>query len=130
MDIPAPETSHAGKKSELKSFLLNRRALIRAALCAGATALLPGISIAQAIEADLTPAGRGEDGSKALSAPDWKPAFLNDHENETLIALADVIIPATDTPGAKDALVNRFLDLLFSIEPTESQRQFRDALQS
>ncbi|MBO0912556.1 MAG: gluconate 2-dehydrogenase subunit 3 family protein [Acidobacteria bacterium] len=130
MDIPVSEAARAETKSELERFLLNRRALIRAALCAGATALMPGISLAQAIEAELTPAARGEDGSKALSAPDWKPAFLNDHENETLIALADVIIPATDTPGAKDALVNRFLDLLFSIEPAESQRQFRDALES
>jgi hypothetical protein len=96
----------------------------------GATALVPGISLAQAIEAGLTPAARGEDGSKFLSAPDWKPAFLNDHQNETLIALGDVIIPTTDTPGAKDALINRFLDLLLSIEPAESQRQFTGALES
>jgi hypothetical protein len=130
MEIPVPDAVLSEKKSELECFLINRRALIRAALCAGATAVLPGISLAQAIQAGLTPAARGEDGSKFLSAPDWKPAFLNDHQNETLIALADVIIPATDTPGAKDALVNRFLDLLLSIEPAKSQRQFAGALES
>jgi hypothetical protein len=130
MEIPVPEAVFSEKKFELHSFLINRRALIRAALSAGVTALVPGISLAQAIEAGLTPAARGEDGSKFLSAPDWKPAFLNHHQNETLIALGDVIIPATDTPGAKDALVNRFLDLLLSIAPAESQRQFAGALES
>jgi hypothetical protein len=89
---------------------------------------VPGISFAQAIEAGLTPAARGEGGSKFLSDPTWKPAFLNDQQNETLIALSDVIIPNTETPGAKEALVNRFLDLLLSIEPAASQRQFTEAL--
>src|SRR5579863_1923251 len=42
---------------------------------------------------------------------DWKPSFLDDHQNETVIALTDLIIPATDTPGAKAALVNRYVDL-------------------
>jgi len=129
-EMAIPEATLSEKKAELESFLMNRRALIRAALCAGATALVPGISLAQAVQAGLTPAARGEDGSKFLSAPDWKPAFLNDHQNETLIALSDIIIPATDTPGAKDALVNRFLDLLLSIGPAESKRQFADALES
>jgi len=45
-----------------------------------------------------------------------------------LIALSDVIIPATDTPGAKDALVNRYIDLLLSVQPPEFQREFVDAL--
>jgi hypothetical protein len=45
-----------------------------------------------------------------------------------LIVLSDVIIPATGTPGAKGALVNRYLDLLLSVQPAEFQRQFVDAL--
>lgn len=123
-----PEVTLSEKKSQLQSFLISRRALMRGALCLGAATLVPEISFAQAIEAGLTPAARGEDGSKFLSDPNWKLAFLNDQQNETLIALSDVIIPTTDTPGAKEALVNRFLDLLLSIEPAESQRQFTEAL--
>ena len=64
----------------------------------------------------------------ASSAPDWKPVFLNDHQNKTLIALSDVIIPATDTPGAKEALANRFLDLFLSVQPAHLQEQFVDDL--
>lgn len=41
----------------------------------------------------------------------WKPAFLDDHQNATVVALSELIIPATDTPGAKLAHVNRYLDL-------------------
>jgi hypothetical protein len=33
----------------------------------------------------------------------WKPGLFDDHENETVIALIDLIIPATDTPGPKAA---------------------------
>jgi Gluconate 2-dehydrogenase subunit 3 len=70
----------------------------------------------------------GFDANKELERADWKPVFLDSHQNETLIALSEYIIPATDTPGAKDALVNRFLDLLLSVETVESQRAFLEAL--
>lgn len=53
---------------------------------------------------------------------------MDEHQNETVIALSDLIIPATDTPGAKAALVNRFLDLLMSAETAETQRAFVAAL--
>src|SRR5882762_4913551 len=53
-----------------------------------------------------------------ISAGDWKPELFDDHENQTLIALADLIIPATDTPGAKAALVNRHMDhILAALAP-------------
>jgi glucoside 3-dehydrogenase (cytochrome c) hitch-hiker subunit len=125
-----PEVLLDQKKSQLQSFLITRRALMRGALSVSAMALIPGVSVAQAIESGLTPAARGEDGSKHLTDPNWKPAFLNDHQNGTLIALSEVVIPATDTPGAKEALVNRFLDLLLSIQPEEMQKRFTDALAS
>lgn len=111
------------------SRLITRRDLIRAAVFAGAaSALGPTFSFAQAIRSDLTAAARGEDGARFLSDPNWKAAFLSDQQNKTLIALSDVIIPATDTPGAKEALVNRYLDLLLSIQPVEFQQKFIDAL--
>jgi len=109
--------------------LINRRDLLRAALFASAaSALGPAFSLAQAVESGLTAAAKREDGSKFLIDPNWKAAFLNDHQNETLIALSDVIIPATDTPGAKEALANRFIDLILSVQPAEFQQLFVEAL--
>jgi hypothetical protein len=111
------------------SEVINRRDLIRAVLLAiAAPALGPAFSLAQAVSSGLTAAGRGEDGSTLLADPTWKPIFLDIHQNETLIALSGVIIPTTETPGAKEALVNRYLDLLLSVQPAEFQRQFLDAL--
>lgn len=105
--------------------LISRRDLIRTALLAGtSTALGRAFSFAQTAVPELTPAQLGEDESKELVGPDWKPTFLNEAQNETLIALSDLIIPATDTPGAKEALVNRYLDLVFAGEPVDSQQKF------
>jgi gluconate 2-dehydrogenase gamma chain len=111
------------------SQVINRRDLIRAVLLAiAAPALGPAFSLAQAVSSGLTAAARGEDGSTSLADPTWKPIFLDIHQSETLIALSEVIIPTTETPGAKEALVNRYLDLLLSVQPAEFQRQFLDAL--
>jgi len=121
--------THPERQSGSSASPLNRRELIRAALFASAATILgPTFSVAQAVSSGLTAAARGEDGSEFLSDPNWKPAFLNEHQNLTLITLSDVIIPATDTPGAKEALVNRYLALLLSVQPVEFQRRFTDAL--
>jgi hypothetical protein len=129
MEFSGPGVSPEDQKTSREFPLINRRDLIRAALYTGAAAAFaPAISLAQAIESGLTPAARGEDGSKLLSDPDWKAVFFNAHQNETVIALGEVIIPSTDSPGAKEARVNRFLDLLLSVQPAEYQRQFVDAL--
>lgn len=40
----------------------------------------------------------------------WKPIFLTEEESITLAEIAETMIPKTDTPGAKEALVERYLD--------------------
>ena len=113
----------------VSSALISRRELLRATMYASvAAALGPTFSFAQAVHSDITAAARGEDGSEFLTNPNWKAVFLNDQQDKTLIALSDVIIPATDTPGAKEALVNRYLDLMLSVQPAEFQQKFLDAL--
>jgi len=117
---------------------MKRRELIRGGVLAGAAAaaLRPSVAMAQgATEAtgtvgssELTPAQSGVDASKDLAAPGWKPLFLDEHQNETLIVLSDLMIPATDTPGAKEALVNRYIDVVLAAEPSEAQRAFLNAL--
>jgi Gluconate 2-dehydrogenase subunit 3 len=47
---------------------------------------------------------------------------LNPHQNATVVAMTDLIVPATDTPGAKGALVNEFIDLILTEWATEEER--------
>jgi hypothetical protein len=112
---------------------MKRRELLRAGVIAGAAAaaLRPSLTAAQDSKqapSELTPAQSGVDASNDLSAPGWKPLFLDEHQNETLIVLSDLIIPATDTPGAKEALVNRYIDLVLSAENPDVQRAFLNSL--
>jgi hypothetical protein len=101
---------------------MNRRDLLRTTLfgAIGASTTVPFVNARE-----FPP---GYDASKELKRADWKPAFMDEHQNNTLIVFSEFIIPATDTPGAKDALVNRFLDLLMTIETQETQRAFLGAL--
>ena len=114
---------------------MKRREMLRASVIAGAAAALgPALSNAQsgaqssAQPSELTPAQSGVDASKDLAAPGWKPLFLDEHQNETLIVFSDLIIPATDTPGAKEALANRYIDLVLAAETPETQRAFLNSL--
>ena len=47
---------------------------------------------------------------------------LNSHQNATVVAMTDLIVPSTDTPGAKGALVNEFIDLILTEWATEEER--------
>ncbi|WP_263410000.1 gluconate 2-dehydrogenase subunit 3 family protein [Terriglobus tenax] len=55
---------------------------------------------------------------------------LNAHQDATVTTIAELIIPETDTPGAKGAKVNEFIDLLLSewFEPVET-REFLAGLE-
>ena len=72
---------------------MKRRDLIRAGFLTGAAAaaLRPQLAAAQspAPPSELTPAQSGVDASKDLAAPGWKPLFLDEHQNETLILVSD-----------------------------------------
>jgi len=54
---------------------------------------------------------------------------LNPHQNDTVVAMIDQILPATDTPGAKAARVNEFIDVILTEWATdEERRNFLDGL--
>jgi len=48
---------------------------------------------------------------------------LSPAQNDIVVAMSDVMIPATDTPGAKAAKVNEFIDLILTEWATEEERK-------
>ena len=56
--------------------------------------------------------------AQASAEAAWTPLLFDAHQNETVVALTELVIPATDTPGAKAAKVNEYIDLmLHDVEP-------------
>ncbi|WP_159020708.1 gluconate 2-dehydrogenase subunit 3 family protein [Algibacter sp. L3A6] len=59
-------------------------------------------------------------------ADNWSPLFLSSDEKHMVNQLADIILPASDTPGALDVNVPQFLDLMYhDIETKENQELFK-----
>lgn len=79
------------------------------AIGSGAGMALIGLQRACLASADL-------DATPALTV-------LDDHERELLASIAECIIPATDTPGAIDAGVPQFVELILSDWHTAKERQ-------
>jgi hypothetical protein len=77
----------------------------------GALVAVPGAAAAQ-VPKTATPAPQPIE-------PPWKPQVLTAHQNDTIVALTDLIIPETDTPGAKAANINRYIDLFLKDTPPD-----------
>lgn len=64
-------------------------------------------------------------GCEADTRPDWIPEFFSIEQSDLVAEIAELIIPATDTPGAKDVLVHRLIDKLFVVHfPKAEQDHF------
>ena len=101
-----------------------REALKTIVMGAGGLTTLPILGQAEPAQASQTTPG----GDAVEPGAGWKPLFFDEHQNETLVTLTDLIIPATDTPGAKAALVNRYLDLLYNEEEPETQMELIEGI--
>ena len=129
VDVMNAEGCTIPSSNQERRSIISRRELLRAACVAGGwAALAPLIGQAQTASDGLTAAQQGIDASSELDVPNWRPAFFTAEQNETVVALSDVMIPAADTPGAKEALVNRYLDLFFAAETPERQQKFLASL--
>ena len=60
---------------------------------------------------------------QAQPAPGYALRTLDAHANDTVVAMIDQIIPATDTPGAKGARVNEFIDVILTEWANEDERR-------
>lgn len=93
-----------------------REALKRTAL------LMGGVVSAPAIMGVLK-------GCTAQPGVDWKPAFLTSDQATLVSQVSEIIIPRTDTPGAKDVGVPSFIDQMVNeVYSKEDQKWFSDGL--
>jgi hypothetical protein len=66
---------------------------------------------------------------QAQPGADYKLRSLDAHQDATVVAMIDLIIPATDTPGAKGVRVNEFIDLILTEWAVPEERKaFLDGL--
>jgi hypothetical protein len=134
--MKCPKTEATGMNDqETKHGMKRREALRRLVIGSGVSVALPtaGRAAPQGPASPSNPPetmalGCAVPPDPALSSKDWKPVFFDSHQNETVVALSDWIIPDTDTPGAKAAQVNRFIDLLLGAETVQQQKQYIEAL--
>jgi len=61
---------------------------------------------------------------------EWKPRFFQDSEVETVAAVAERILPETDTPGARRARVHQYIDFVLSKGEDAGRDRFREGLLS
>jgi len=102
---------------------LTRREMVRRMLAgAGAGAAWPLVAASHPIYEHLVNGELFEEAEK-LGAADWKPVFLSAQQDEMLAALAEKIVP-----GSTKALVNRFIDLLLSVDTEKRKKSFTEAL--
>ncbi|MDT0676254.1 gluconate 2-dehydrogenase subunit 3 family protein [Autumnicola musiva] len=65
---------------------------------------------------------------KNESEYEWQPVFLSAANGFVLKKVLDIILPATDTPGAGDLNIAQFLDsYMAEVAPPERQEEFRES---
>ena len=106
---------------------MNRRdAVLR--LTTGAVGAVAGAGWVESLSAFARQQAHAHAADAAIAAQDWTPRVLSAQQNETVIALTELIIPQTDTPGARAALVNRFIDTVLNDAPPANRETFLKGL--
>ena len=92
--------------------LIDRREALRK------TALLMGAAVSATAIAGIM------NGCKATPDLNYKPVFFNEDQARIISELAEIILPKTDTPGAKEVGVPNFIDTIVN-ENYEKEDQER-----
>jgi hypothetical protein len=100
------------RRDALKTMAVGSSGLVQLAALAPVAGSLPELAAATAQGAVKT----------------WKPRFLTPEQAELLATLAEVVIPETDTPGARAARVHEHIDLVLSHETDQVRQDFREGL--
>lgn len=105
-----------------RSNRLNRRDALRT-LAAGAAGVA-ATSWVDSLSALAQSHAHTPEAAVVMSAQAWKPRVLTPAQNTTVIALTELIIPETDTPGAKAVGVNRFVDRVLQAASRAEREKF------
>ncbi len=111
-----------GEASAARGQLTRREMVRRLVAGMGAGGAWPLVAASHPIHALLGNDALLDEAEK-LAVTDWKPLFLNAQQNESLIAIADSIVP-----GSTKAQVNRFIDLLLSVDTDKHKKSFVNSL--
>lgn len=98
---------------------MKRRRALRVLGSAASIPLLPSSALAEWLA--FGQQARAAAAGLTRSGP-WLAGTLDPHQDRTVTAIADVILPETDTPGATTARVNEFVDLILTDWFTEEDR--------
>jgi hypothetical protein len=103
---------------------MTRRQVVRHLLSgAGAGVALPALAAAHPLRSHRVDSALHPAAEAQGTSAEWKPSILDSHQNETLIALAERIVP-----GSARAHVNRFIDLALNADSEEHREDFFAAL--
>lgn len=70
-------------------------------------------------------------GCSAKKETTWQPVFLSEEQGALVAEVAEIMIPRTDTPGAKDVGVPAFIDICLKDAYTQQDRdRYREGLQA
>lgn len=87
--------------------------------------MLMGVSLSAATVSSILA------GCEVDPSDDWTPSFFTEDEAAFISELAETMLPRTNTPGAKDALVDRYLDTIRPLRYTaEDNQKYKEELQS
>lgn len=114
--------------SQLQQGQSRREALRNIALGTGAVTAFPILGQAHSGKPDAGMPEMATGGAPARASGPWQPLFFDQHQNRMVEELTELIIPATETPGAKAAQVNRLIDLFLNEEESGQQQRFIEGL--
>jgi Gluconate 2-dehydrogenase subunit 3 len=85
----------------------------------GAAVSVPALVAAHPVHRHLANIATMEQADEKAAAAQWKPEFLDPTRNQTLVAIAERIVP-----GSTETQVNRIIDLLLSVDTPANQKSF------
>jgi glucoside 3-dehydrogenase (cytochrome c) hitch-hiker subunit len=117
-DVPGRLLEYAFTEDHVvQGEIMQRREVLRMLAVGAALPVLPPSLLAHLQEA------------QAQVGSSYKLRTLIPQQNALVVTMIDLIIPVTDTPGAKAARVNEFIDVILTDWATETERQaFLDGL--